>query len=932
VARIRDFAGTAFPSATTALTLDMPEHEAGDWLYALLNRDGTGGTFTPPAGWLLVRQRNTAGSSNAAFAKYAASSSETAAFTHTSETGNGVVVAVRDGDVQKDSGTITLGVNSGTGVWTRSAGDFSADGFVVGMAVFVSGMTTAANNGTRILTAVGTTTFTTATTGLTTESGSGDERVVSLGVGQIAESSADDSTNPIAGTGITPLFTDSLLLHFLGGDAMLGPLVLPPWISLYGADAVQGGICVSYSVEPTTSAVTAPNHWAGTPDDARGIMLEVLAGPNDTQVPYIPLDTVPATQLTALVRVDAPDGGTHILAGAIAITSVAGKTVSGVTSTAVADAGINVFRSVMAGAGVSSTTNLNHSEFNLTATFDATVGKGIIFGTYFYLTARDYFDQGTAVQGGNYILLGSDTTNWRAWVVGGYKVKDSLADARNNYAIQVDVADTEYAAAGTPDFSVLDYMAWGSAGVRGAPAIRWSSMFLLGTVVLAGGTAANPFGFDDLVYVVNNGCGVLPILQQQGQAATVWTALQFGGNETIGIRCSLNTFQMPERANEVSLCAFHVEPDHIGYEFYGLDADDFFAFPDCVFTSPSSYYWRFHASHDADAVLDFSGAKVVNATVTLRATVLLDSISFIGCAEVVTNAATLTNSTFQDCRDGAGSGAVLFASVAQGDAVVGAAFLNNNDGDLGHSIRITATGTYTFDHTFSGGGPPHFGFHTQTDVDAAADEVDHTAHGFTTGDAVYYQDQGGSDTMGLTDGNLYYVRAVTADSLAFYTTKANAVADTSRVGLSDGAAGQTHYIYSAKADVFVDVAGAVTIDVTGSGDTPSVRVRDGGSVTVNVSVLVQITVLDLNNDPIQDVRVSMYRVSDGLEILNEDTNASGIADSTFSGTTPANIKWRCRKGSAADSPKYITRSGVGVITSSGFDLLVTMDENPNNNA
>jgi hypothetical protein len=99
------------------------------------------------------------------------------------------------------------------------------------------------------------------------------------------------------------------------------------------------------------------------------------------------------------------------------------------------------------------------------------------------------------------------------------------------------------------------------------------------------------------------------------------------------------------------------------------------------------------------------------------------------------------------------------------------------------------------------------------------------------------------------------------------------------------------------------------------------------------TVPVTITVLDAANSPIQDVRVSVFRISDGLEILNADSDASGLAAGTFSEATPASIKWRCRKGSSGDSPKYVAASGVGtILDTTGFSLVVSMRENTINNA
>ena len=124
-----------------------------------------------------------------------------------------------------------------------------------------------------------------------------------------------------------------------------------------------------------------------------------------------------------------------------------------------------------------------------------------------------------------------------------------------------------------------------------------------------------------------------------------------------------------------------------------------------------------------------------------------------------------------------------------------------------------------------------------------------------------------------------------------------------------------------------------TVNLSGCTGTFSYKkARAGDTVVIAASVPVKITAKDQANDPIQFVRISMFRISDGLEILNADSDASGITSGSFTGSTPAEIKWRCRKGSSGDSPKYVTQSGVGTITASGFDLLVTMPENTINNA
>lgn len=75
----------------------------------------------------------------------------------------------------------TLSLNGSTNVLTRSAGNFGAEGLVVGMSIILSGFTNGVNNGSWILTNVGTTTVTLNPQGSTliTESGTGSSAISS---------------------------------------------------------------------------------------------------------------------------------------------------------------------------------------------------------------------------------------------------------------------------------------------------------------------------------------------------------------------------------------------------------------------------------------------------------------------------------------------------------------------------------------------------------------------------------------------------------------------------------------------------------------------------------------------------------------------------------------------------------------------------------
>lgn len=66
-----------------------------------------------------------------------------------------------------------------------------------------------------------------------------------------------------------------------------------------------------------------------------------------------------------------------------------------------------------------------------------------------------------------------------------------------------------------------------------------------------------------------------------------------------------------------------------------------------------------------------------------------------------------------------------------------------------------------------------------------------TAHPFITGNRVLYTKEGGTEVIGLTDGNAFFVNNQGASSLSIHATEADANGDTSRIDLTTAAA-ETH--------------------------------------------------------------------------------------------------------------------------------------------
>jgi hypothetical protein len=131
--------------------------------------------------------------------------------------------------------------------------------------------------------------------------------------------------------------------------------------------------------------------------------------------------------------------------------------------------------------------------------------------------------------------------------------------------------------------------------------------------------------------------------------------------------------------------------------------------------------------------------------------------------------------------------------------------------------------------------------------------------------------------------------------------------------------------------IYNNTGGTVTISV-GAGQIPTVH-DDGTSVTIiTASVPVYIIVKDEDGNPIQDVQTAVFRTSDRLDIINQDTDIDGEVDTSYAGSTPEDVEVRCRKSSSG-ATKYKNYSSLQTIaTTTGLSLAVTMIVDPNNNA
>lgn len=600
MAKVRDYAVSIVATAAASIAVEMPEHASGDLLLFFFNKDTASGGPSTPSGWSTVsgfsNPLNTAGSGNYLFAKRATSSAESlGTVSYTSETAICIVIAIQ-------------------GCYGSTVAD--------------------------------------AITNCTT-------------------AGADDSTMPFdGGSSFTPSNSNSLVLSLLGTDTGMGPFCMPGWEHLFGGDAGANSLAVSYTFQRTAASLTHPGYYSGAADDSRWAMLAIRDDGSSGLIPaYLDRATSPATLLAPLVMSGTPDKGTWELVTnditSVTMTNGGGsKTLTQLDPVAAADSGYDPFLAATRVVAASSTSVMNASQLRRTANDDLTAGEGVIFGTWRPQVPRDYLDMGKVVAGGTGIMIADSSNNYRMWCVGAQLSKTTKVSDRQNFAIEVATEDTDWAeSASNPTLSAIQDWYFAGSGYFGACAVEWSGLYLLNKFVLAGGSATVPMEFDDVVDAVNNGGGYMPYIEKAGAAGTVWVPLQFGGGEACHVACNLSVFQWPRKADGTKYLDSHISDNKHGVEFYGLDRGsgdvDTLHFTNCVFTADSPYYWQFNSSHDADADVDFSGATVVGATVTLRSTVSLSGMSFINCPTFTQNAATLSDCSFTGTK---------VSSAAPGDA------------------------------------------------------------------------------------------------------------------------------------------------------------------------------------------------------------------------------------------------------------------------
>lgn len=140
--------------------------------------------------------------------------------------------------------------------------------------------------------------------------------------------------------------------------------------------------------------------------------------------------------------------------------------------------------------------------------------------------------------------------------------------------------------------------------------------------------------------------------------------------------------------------------------------------------------------------------------------------------------------------------------------------------------------------------------------------------------------------------------------------------------LGDGNYDFNNLVFSnCTSDVNNTCGSALTVTKVG---TSNPSTYTGSTVTFAGSVTLTVTVVDADNVAIENAQTAIYKTSDNTQLMNEDTLASGIAEESYTGSTPCDIYVRVRKSSTG-ATKYIPNSTTGtIVAQTGYSVKMTL--------
>jgi hypothetical protein len=419
----------------------------------------------------------------------------------------------------------------------------------------------------------------------------------------------------------------------------------------------------------------------------------------------------------------------------------------------VGDTGVNTSEASIA-SSPGSTGNIYAGATRIFGASGFDLSSGVTVGTYIFGTPRDQTDIGNLEYGGIPFCIGNSSNQFKTWIVGGYDAKDTKADARNVYAVQVGQStDTSTWVSSTPPASnSIIKMLIAPNNINGTSTVYYSQLMNVTELVINGGTSVYPGTWEQIVACAN--AYPCPLIQNNSEC---YVPIRIGGNDAVYIDASLFNLTYPVKYNLSNKYGkFHVDDGYCGVTIYGKSGDTI-KLRSATIAGGSRIKFEMHTSASASATYDFTGLTIVNANVTLRNIMTYSGMSFSGCNKIDLSGLTLTGCNFTNPGDGTG------CSISTTSSMTNIAF--NTATSSNYAIEIGSAGNYTLT------GVTYTGFTTDINVTATTGTVNITVD--STGDVPTYTTAGATvnilapivavSNANLIDGTRVQIYNITKD-------------------------------------------------------------------------------------------------------------------------------------------------------------------------
>lgn len=295
---------------------------------------------------------------------------------------------------------------------------------------------------------------------------------------------------------------------------------------------------------------------------------------------------------------------------------------------------------------------------------------------------QDYPPTSIRRRGGMILVLVDSDGEYEGYVIHSKQSVSNSANDFNTACIAINNGAEPFLKGGTLNRSAIAQVYLLGQTEFGAMIVYSNNFMVVSSCIVSGGGTVTGMSFDEFVEAVNNSLMYSIALRQLGPACSVLVPLQFGGG-TGACRTAFdgNTLLWPEQYDGQTQHAYNGDDDILNCIFYGQTSSDTFLFTNCGFKAGQPQTWGFHASHSANAVLDFTGSKVEGFNVVLRSTVTLADMAFSSCPSFTLNSAVLSGIAFTSTK-------VSAASPADAADITDSTFTSSG---TGHAIEIGGT-------------------------------------------------------------------------------------------------------------------------------------------------------------------------------------------------------------------------------------------------